>query len=87
MGPQDVAELVELRAGEPAGHHAELIWQVRGQTGHRVDVGGGDDEDFLGTDLWRAGRWWGDLVASTWEAAVRASLDAARTEAERRSTL
>ncbi|MEU4290871.1 SRPBCC family protein [Kribbella sp. NPDC026596] len=41
----------------------------------------------LGTDLWRAGRWWGDLVASTWEAAVRASLEAARTEAERRSTL
>ncbi len=48
MGQQDVADLVELSAGEPAGHHAELIWQLRGQLpGYRIDVGGGDDEDFL----------------------------------------
>lgn len=40
----------------------------------------------LGTDLWQLGSWWGDLVAKTWEAAVRASLDAAKTEAERRSS-
>lgn len=37
----------------------------------------------LGTDLWRAGQWWGDLVAARWEAVVRASLDAVKVEAER----
>jgi hypothetical protein len=39
----------------------------------------------LGTDYWRAGRWWGDLVAMMWEATVRSSLDRIRAEAERRS--
>ncbi len=38
----------------------------------------------LGTDLWVAGRWWGDRVALRWEAAVRSSLDAVKAEAERR---
>jgi hypothetical protein len=41
----------------------------------------------LGTDLWRVGRWWGDLVANTWEETVRVSLEAAKEEAERRSRL
>jgi Polyketide cyclase / dehydrase and lipid transport len=39
----------------------------------------------LGTDLWALGRWWGDLVARRWEAAVRASLGSVKAEAERRS--
>jgi hypothetical protein len=39
----------------------------------------------LGTDLWTAGRWWGALVASRWEAAVRASLGAVKAEAARRA--
>jgi len=39
----------------------------------------------LGTDLWALGRWWGALVAGKWEAAVRGSLDALKTEAERRA--
>jgi hypothetical protein len=39
----------------------------------------------LGTDLWALGRWWGDRVARRWEAAVRASLDAVKGEAERRA--
>jgi hypothetical protein len=39
----------------------------------------------LGTDLWRLGQWWGNVVARTWEQAVRRSLDAARAEAERRA--
>lgn len=39
----------------------------------------------LGTDLWALGRWWGALVAGKWEAAVRSSLDAVKTEAERRA--
>lgn len=39
----------------------------------------------LGTDLWRAGELWGNLVARSWEAAVRTSLEAIKAEAERRS--
>jgi hypothetical protein len=39
----------------------------------------------LGTDLWGLGRWWGDAVARKWEAAVQASLDAVKLEAERRA--
>ncbi|MFG3037215.1 SRPBCC family protein [Streptomyces sp. NPDC048330] len=44
-------------------------------------------EGELATDLWRAGQWWGGLVAPRWEATVAASLGAVRHEAERRSTL
>jgi len=39
----------------------------------------------LGTDLWRAGELWGDLVARSWENAVRASLATIKAEAERGS--
>lgn len=39
----------------------------------------------LGTDFWRLGRWWGNRVASVWEATVAASLEAAKQEAERRA--
>ena len=39
----------------------------------------------LGTDLWRLGQWWGDLVAAPWERTVAASLDAFQAEAERRA--
>ncbi|GAA4934845.1 SRPBCC family protein [Streptomyces coeruleoprunus] len=42
-------------------------------------------EGELATDLWRAGQWWGGLVAPRWEATVAASLAAVRQEAERRS--
>ncbi|MFE6286990.1 SRPBCC family protein [Streptomyces sp. NPDC057877] len=44
-------------------------------------------EGELATDLWRAGQWWGNLVAPRWEATVAASLVAVRQEAERRSSL
>ena len=37
----------------------------------------------LGTDLWRAGELWGDLVARTWIQAVQTSLSAIKAEAER----
>jgi len=40
----------------------------------------------LGSDFWALGRWWGDKVATRWEATVRASLDRIRTEAERRAS-
>jgi hypothetical protein len=39
----------------------------------------------LGTDLWRLGQAWGDLVARSWVHAVRDSLAAIKTESERRA--
>lgn len=39
----------------------------------------------LGTDFWSAGRWWGEQVAGTWEATVRASLERIRVEAQRQA--
>jgi hypothetical protein len=39
----------------------------------------------LGTDWWRAGAWWGAVVARTWVATVAASLERIRVEAERRA--
>jgi hypothetical protein len=41
----------------------------------------------LGTDLWRVGSWWGELVARPWERTVAESLSSIRTEAERRAAL
>ena len=38
----------------------------------------------LGTDLWWLGAWWGRLVARAWERTVASSLEAVKTEAERR---
>jgi Polyketide cyclase / dehydrase and lipid transport len=42
-------------------------------------------EGELGTDLWALGAWWGARVARQWERAVRRSLAAITTEAERRA--
>jgi hypothetical protein len=42
-------------------------------------------EGELGTDFWALGAWWGNLVARTWEKAVRSSLEAVVAEAERRT--
>ena len=39
----------------------------------------------LGTDLWRLGQAWGDLVARSWVQAVRDSMAAIKTESERRT--
>jgi hypothetical protein len=39
----------------------------------------------LGTDLWAAGRLWGNVVARKWERAVRTTLEHVKTEAERRA--
>ena len=39
----------------------------------------------LGTDLWRLGQAWGDLVARSWVHAVRNSMAAIKTESERRA--
>ncbi|WP_240980928.1 MULTISPECIES: SRPBCC family protein [Streptomyces] len=42
-------------------------------------------EGEMGTDLWRAGAWWGEKVAARWEATVAASLATVKEEAERRA--
>jgi Polyketide cyclase / dehydrase and lipid transport len=39
----------------------------------------------MGTDLWALGAWWAAVVAPSWERTVASSLDAIRTEAERRA--
>ncbi|MET9969970.1 hypothetical protein ABZZ80_29600 [Streptomyces sp. NPDC006356] len=42
-------------------------------------------EGELGTDMWRAGAWWGEMVAARWEETVAGSLAAVKEEAERRA--
>ncbi len=39
----------------------------------------------LGTDFWRLGQAWGDLVARSWVDAVRDSMATIKTESERRA--
>jgi hypothetical protein len=39
----------------------------------------------LGTDLWRLGRAWGDLIARSWVDMVRDSMATIKTESERRA--
>jgi hypothetical protein len=40
----------------------------------------------IGTDLWRVGQWWCELVARRWEQTVAASLATVKAEAERRAS-
>lgn len=40
----------------------------------------------LGTDLAAAGAWWGNIVARQWEAAVAATMQSVKAEAERQAT-
>ena len=41
----------------------------------------------LGTDLWRLGQAWGELVARSWVQTVRDSMAAIKTESERRAAV
>jgi len=63
----------------PVPHVAEEFTLTEDQGTTRLDYSGE-----LGTDFAAAGRWWGGRVAAAWEAAVRASFDSIRGEAERR---
>ena len=64
----------------PVPHVVEEFVLHETDTGTRFEYGGE-----LGTDLWAAGRWWGDRVAARWEAVVEESLAAIKAEAERRA--
>lgn len=67
---------------------------VRGPVPHVLetyelrDLGGVTDFEYrgeLGTDLWALGQWWAARVARAWEQTVAASVEAIRTESERRA--
>ncbi len=64
----------------PVPHLTETFELRQTQDGTELEYRGE-----LGTDLWRAGRWWGQVVARPWERAVEESLSGIRTEAERRA--
>jgi hypothetical protein len=44
-------------------------------------------EGELGTDLWGAGKRWGNIVAATWERVVEGTFASVKAEAERRANL
>jgi len=64
----------------PVPHVVEQFDLREGAKGTRLEYRGE-----LGTDFWQLGGLWGDLVARRWEAAVRASLESVKGEAERRA--
>lgn len=87
-----IATTVETVRFEPPSHVNFRL--VRGPVPHVVEqfqlheTEGGTELEYsgeLGTDFWALGRWWGAAVARRWVAAVEASLDAVKVEAERRT--
>ncbi len=92
VGGDLVATTVEtVRFERPGVVHFRLL---RGPVPHVVErfelTEDGDSTLFhyegeLGTDLWAAGRWWGDRVASRWEDAVRGSVTEVTRIAEMRA--
>ena len=64
----------------PVPHVIETFAFDETADGTRLSYGGE-----LGTDLWRLGQAWGDLVARGWVDVVRDSMAAIKTESERRA--
>jgi len=64
----------------PVPHVTETFELARIPGGTRFEYRGE-----LGTDLWKAGQWWGERVAEVWERTVERSLEDIRGEAERRA--
>lgn len=64
----------------PVPHVVESFLLESGERGTRL-IWQGE----LGTDFWSVGAWWGERVARQWDRAVRRSLAAITTEAERRA--
>jgi hypothetical protein len=91
VGPLVTTTLETVRFEPPERVHFRLVGGPVPYVVERFrlrDVEAGTELEYsgeLGTDLWAAGRCWGALFARRWEAAVRGSLDAVKTEAERRA--
>lgn len=66
----------------PVPYVAESFTFETTRTGTRLTYTGE-----LGTDLWGLGVAWGNLVARSWVDTVRTSIDAIKTESERRFTM
>jgi Polyketide cyclase / dehydrase and lipid transport len=64
----------------PVPHVVESFVLAEGEGGTTLTW-----EGELGTDFWFLGSWWGNLVARSWENAVRSSLEAIVAESERRA--
>lgn len=64
----------------PVPHLLETFELRQTKRGTRLEYRGE-----LGTDLWRLGSWWGDVVAGQWERRVADSLSVIQAEAERRA--
>ena len=75
--------LVEFRLVRGPVPHLAESFQLEPEDGETQLTWAGE----LGTDFWRVGRWWGELVAHKWRAAVKQSFDGIATEAERRAAL
>ena len=74
-------ELVHFRLVRgPVPYALEQFYLTEADEGTHLEYSGE-----LGTDLWAAGRLWGAVVASKWEAAVQSALDGVAAEAERRA--
>lgn len=91
VGPLVATTLETVRFQPPERIHFRL---VRGpvpyvvEQFHLRETEAGTELEYsgeLGTDLWVAGRLWAALVVPRWEATVRDSLAATKTEAERRA--
>ena len=78
FSPPERVDFLLMRG--PVPHVVEQFRLNEGDGGTELDYSGE-----LGTDLWFVGALWGRLVASAWERTVQSSLEAVRTEAERRA--
>lgn len=64
----------------PVPHVVERFVLTPSDPGTRLEYAGE-----LGTDLWRLGQRWGDVVAARWETVVAGSFQTIKAEAERRA--
>jgi hypothetical protein len=64
----------------PVPHVVEEFTLTERPEGTRLEYRGE-----LGTDGWAIGGWWGRVVGNQWQAAVAATLESVKTEAERRA--
>ena len=92
VGSGLIAVTVETVTLDPPNHMAFRL--LRGAVPHVIETFTFDETadrtrfsytGELGTDLWRLGQAWDDLVARSWVHVVRDSMAAIKTESERRA--